>query len=998
MRKIISLFAVLTVCVFSLMPIKAKASHGGGGELIYEWISDSTYRFFFKFYRDCTGIPAGGPWSLCAVPTCTPTNPNVSSFSTSMNAWTGNLPGGGQNGSPLSSGCAGAQYQTKCTNASSIVPGFEEWWYSAIVTLPGQCNFWTFNVSVSARNISNNITGASGNLYLETTFNNLFFQGNSSPYFSIKPIPYVCVNSPFSYNNGAIDPDGDSLVTDMVTPRYDAGSCPPTASNCGMFSGFSLPSNPMPTGNTFTLNPQTGQLNFTATQTGPHTLTTRVREYRQHFLIGYIMRDVQVQVMNCSSIVPNVAPVGSTVNGGNYSNSRVNGCVNQPLNFCYDIKSPDPTAILKVDDNHVQSIPAAVITYSAQAKDSIRGCFSWTPGIKDTGLKGFIVTVKDSTCRPPGIMLYYPITVPIYIWAPTRAFRDTSVCPGQTAFLAVVGGANFQWSVLPGGSPITSLNNPNIYNPVATPYTTTTYVATSTINPYCGNTTKDTVTVSVLAAPQFTHHADTVTCPHNPVKLDLKPTPPSGITYTYKWKTLPVSSTTYLNNDTISNPISNPSADVKYTVTLGTSASNCKDYDTILVDVLDGFLIENIDTAVCDGESVKVRATGDPRYSFVWLTDPLSGATLSAPNALVTDIKQGNIGKYAYTLKASFPNCTDSISAFNIETQPIPTVSVDDDAKVCFGDTMKLHGMVKPTTYPYSLKWTPGAALDKDDIPGPIFSASQAGVQTLSFKAFSSAGCADSDQVVLTVFPADFLTVSTDTAICSGDSIQLHLTAIGVKSFKWVPDINISNKTGLDPYVWPAATQAYRIYGLDTNGCLDTAMTKITVKPAARIDIPDTVRLYPGESYHMQPGGNALYYNWFPPLGLNKTNISNPIMRPDVNTRYFVNARTEEGCSISGTVDVIVIPDSYIDVPNAFSPGGPNGTLKPVHLGNATLKSFAVYNRWGVKMFETKDLNTGWDGKYNGEPQPMGVYIYSVEAVTPSGKTFTKQGDVTLFR
>ena len=123
------------------------------------------------------------------------------------------------------------------------------------------------------------------------------------------------------------------------------------------------------------------------------------------------------------------------------------------------------------------------------------------------------------------------------------------------------------------------------------------------------------------------------------------------------------------------------------------------------------------------------------------------------------------------------------------------------------------------------------------------------------------------------------------------------------------------------------------------------------------------------------------------------------MVKPDVNTRYIVHATTEEGCGTSDSMDVLVMNDSYIDVPNAFTPGsGPNGTIKPVHLGTATLKSFMIYNRWGVKMYESKDINSGWDGKFNGEPQPLGVYVYTIEATTPTGRTFTKQGNITLIR
>src|SRR5690606_15846681 len=172
------------------------------------------------------------------------------------------------------------------------------------------------------------------------------------------------------------------------------------------------------------------------------------------------------------------------------------------------------------------------------ATDSVRGCFSWTPAAKDTGTFGYIVTAKDSTCKPPGIMLYYTFAVPIYIWAPTRALMDTSICPGQTAFLAALGGKDFQWDVIPGGAPsasITCVNPPNCSQIIANPLTKTQYHVLSTANPYCANSNRDTVTVDVLPAPKYTKHDDTITCPDNPVKIDMHPTPPPGITYTYKW-------------------------------------------------------------------------------------------------------------------------------------------------------------------------------------------------------------------------------------------------------------------------------------------------------------------------------------------------------------------------------------------------------------------------------------------------------------------------------
>ena len=95
----------------------------------------------------------------------------------------------------------------------------------------------------------------------------------------------------------------------------------------------------------------------------------------------------------------------------------------------------------------------------------------------------------------------------------------------------------------------------------------------------------------------------------------------------------------------------------------------------------------------------------------------------------------------------------------------------------------------------------------------------------------------------------------------------------------------------------------------------------------------------------------------------------------------------------------MVVEETPMNMPNAFTPGvQPNPEFKLSHKGVASLKSFRIYNRWGTKVFETTDINEGWDGQFNGQPQPMGVYIYTIEAKTNKGNDFVKQGNVTLIR
>jgi len=185
----------------------------------------------------------------------------------------------------------------------------------------------------------------------------------------------------------------------------------------------------------------------------------------------------------------------------------------------------------------------------------------------------------------------------------------------------------------------------------------------------------------------------------------------------------------------------------------------------------------------------------------------------------------------------------------------------------------------------------------------------------------------------------------------------------------------------------------------DKNGCVDTLPISLQVYSEALVSLPDSAKLYPGESYQLDPGGNGLYFSWFPTVGLSNPGIANPVATPSVNTRYYVNGVTESGCVSMDSIYILVREESDLDMANAFTPGvAPNPEFKVSHLGIASLKSFRIYNRWGTKVFETSDINKGWNGQFNGEAQPMGVYIYTVEAVTNKGKVFAKQGNVTLIR
>jgi gliding motility-associated-like protein len=114
------------------------------------------------------------------------------------------------------------------------------------------------------------------------------------------------------------------------------------------------------------------------------------------------------------------------------------------------------------------------------------------------------------------------------------------------------------------------------------------------------------------------------------------------------------------------------------------------------------------------------------------------------------------------------------------------------------------------------------------------------------------------------------------------------------------------------------------------------------------------------------------------------------------------NVRVTNTCGIgSDTVQVLKSCEFEIFMPNAFTPNGDglNDWFRVPKENYNRLINFTIFNRWGQKVFETKDIGKGWNGN-NGEYQaPTGTYVYIIIMESlDRRKTFAKKGYVTLIR
>lgn len=100
------------------------------------------------------------------------------------------------------------------------------------------------------------------------------------------------------------------------------------------------------------------------------------------------------------------------------------------------------------------------------------------------------------------------------------------------------------------------------------------------------------------------------------------------------------------------------------------------------------------------------------------------------------------------------------------------------------------------------------------------------------------------------------------------------------------------------------------------------------------------------------------------------------------------------------TIKVKTVNCKPFEQPNAFTPNGDNNNdLFKLNL-SPDIKDFSlmIFNRSGVPVFETKDVEQGWDGRYNNENMAEGAYFYILRYRDKAGSLKTIRGTVILLR
>lgn len=294
-------------------------------------------------------------------------------------------------------------------------------------------------------------------------------------------------------------------------------------------------------------------------------------------------------------------------------------------------------------------------------------------------------------------------------------------------------------------------------------------------------------------------------------------------------------------------------------------------------------------------------------------------------------------------------------------------------------------------------------------LQNPVYTFSPASQRyTVSLKIQAAGGCGVLDRSKEIIPKGLILNAGFNfAAVCDSGYVRFINTTTfypDTAIIKYIWDFGDGNTSALPSPVHSFPSSAFfnvRLSVNTTTACLD----QIVNKPVNldRLDIqasPDQV-INEGQMVQINATGAATSFIWTPRIGLSNSAIANPVAKPRRSTMYVVTAYNQAGCKDLDSVFIKVNPIPGINVPSGFTPNndGKNDVLSPTIADEYLLQEFSIYNRWGQKIFSTKEKDTGWNGKIKGVIQDSGVYIWVINVIeTGTGIKEEKKGTFVLIR
>ena len=546
------------------------------------------------------------------------------------------------------------------------------------------------------------------------------------------------------------------------------------------------------------------------------------------------------------------------------------------------------------------------------------------------------------TSSPITMTVSASVTPSVTIWpAPTE-----TICAGGLAgFIATPteGGLTpmYQWKVngVNSGSPTTS----RVFTSTTLNNGDSVSVVMTSGMPCASPTTATSNSVKIIVGSSIPITVTSATiCAGQPATLTA-----TGAT-TYLWS----------QGATTSAITVSPPATISYTVT-GT-ANGCSGSAVATVTVNSAPTITATSASICTGGTATLTAGGGTTY--LWSTGATTTSITVTPGATTS-----------YTVTGTSGGCTGTAVATVTITSSL-TVTVNSPT-ICVGSTATLTAN-NGTTY----SWSTGQTANPITVSPAI---------TTTYTVVGTSGTC-TDTAISTVTVVTSLPVAVNSpAVCPGQNATL--TATGATTYVW------STGQTSNPITVLGTPSSYTVTGT-SGGCSGTAVAVVSIATAIPVSISGNLVINACEKTTLTatPAGNS--YVWSPNVSCS-SDCQSVTVSPPSTQQYYVNYTDANGCSAGDTVTIEVTTLNTYFLPTALSPNG-DGVNDEIHFHGRGIDSFTlkIFDRIGEKVFETSDMDKGWDGRLLGVPMNDAVFVYELHIKFCNGEEVKTKGAITLVK
>jgi len=640
---------------------------------------------------------------------------------------------------------------------------------------------------------------------------------------------------------------------------------------------------------------------------------------------------------------------------------------------------------------------------------------TFTPGETTT----YTITMTDKIVENCNQVKELKVTVGASF---TVATAGTTICEGDGATLTATGADSYVWN--PGGIPGATIT--------VKPSTTTTYTVTGTsTTATCPGNPDATAVVTVNLKPIIIVN-DLTICKGENAKLNGKI---SGGATKGKWiggfgKFNPSRNAL----DAVYTPTAEEQDSTKISLTLESEDPEgpcVKDSKTMNIYITPAVTSNaGPDQTICEGSSVTLNGVfGGAATQGRW-TNGTGTYTpnANAPDAVykpsVTEEKNGMAILKFEVSNGSNATCPGGIDEMIINIDKMPTVSAGADQFICFDKEAKLVGSIGGSAK--TATWSGGGGIFLKDNKTlnatykPTKTEINAGTVTLTLTTDPFGKCPTKEsKTTIYIYPAPIVNFSADTLkACPPHCVDFtdSSSVTGSTITKWHWDFGVDTSSTPNPtnVCFPkSGFYDVSLTATSDKGCSATLKKDLYLETyktpvAAFTANPFSVSKYdPTIQFYDQSSSDVITWKW--DLGDGKIvapKTKNPLHKYEVGVSAIYTVKlfvvNTNGCVDSTLRNVEVLPEFAFFIPNAFTPfrnDGVNDTFFGKGVGIVSYHIW-IFDRWGNMVFNTADIDTGWDGRANNgfDISQQDVFVWKVKLNDIFGKRHDYIGTVTLVR